>query len=151
MLHCQSPPFFVHGGYLWVKGCVTTSCQDDHQCPLRPWGLRMMTQRDKVSWSPAQPFSFWRTTEHLFLHSVFTLSLGCDKAGVSGQHMTSSEKRLIGCYYPCAVSAGKIRPLFYLTELIWWRKGGWLCLSLLETTQNYFVITASTFCLCLER
>lgn len=87
----ESTALLFTGGYLWVKSCnhILPLARDDHQCPFR--GLRNDDSEGQGVMIPGQPFSLWRTMEHLFLPSVFTPSLGCDRAGVSGQHMASSD------------------------------------------------------------
>lgn len=92
----ESSTSFVSGGHLRVKSCnhILAMARDDHQWLFR--GFRNDDSEGQGVTIHSQPFSLWRTMEHLFWPSVFTLSLGCDRAGVSGQHMASSDWKQIG-------------------------------------------------------
>lgn len=94
------PGSFVNGGYSWVKSCNHILARDDHQCSFR--GHRNDDSEGQGVTIPGQPFSPWRTMEHLFLPSVFTLSLGCDRAGVCLASIWPpvTESRPIWCLLP---------------------------------------------------
>lgn len=116
---------------LWVVGtwgwqAVTTSRRwSEMTISVHSEASEMMTQRDKVSWimiTPSQCFSLWRTMEDLFWPLVFTLSLGCDRAGVSGQHMASSDWKQIGLVLITpALSAWKCCSEWNLSEERCWQ------------------------------
>lgn len=84
-----SPPALLASGGTCGWKTETTSCQGaqaGHQRPSR--GLRNDDSEGQDVVNPRQPISLWRTMEHLFLASAFTLLLfACDRAAVSGQHM----------------------------------------------------------------
>lgn len=66
------------GGWWWPSVSIERPQNDDSE------GQGVMIS--------CQHLSLQGTMERLFLPTVFTLSLGCDRVGVSAQHMASSDR-----------------------------------------------------------
>lgn len=103
----NSPCSFVNGGYLWMKSYNYMLPVAHHDISVSLRCLGVMTNRDKVSWSPTSPsasreqWSIFSSSLCLHCHWVVT-GLVC----LCNIWLPVTET-CDGVLYPCSVSAGR--------------------------------------------